>query len=133
MTLTIIMLDTVTLCGNCDDFQGEMPSGPPSQVEFKRQLQWLTERLASSTADYLLVAGHYPVWSVSEHGPTRCLLDHLRPLLNKYNATAYFCGHDHNLQVGFSFGLCPRVRLNCCFNPASARHSTLKSPMWAMW
>lgn len=108
VTLTIIMLDTVTLCGKCDDFLGEKPTGPLDQVAFKHQLLWLEERLARSRADFLLVAGHYPVWSVSEHGPTQCLVDNLLPLLKKYNATAYFCGHDHNLQVGF----------HCSFNPA---------------
>jgi tartrate-resistant acid phosphatase type 5 len=50
-------------------------------------------------APYLLVNGHYPVYSVAEHGPTQCLIDHLRPLLHQYHATAYICGHDHNLQV----------------------------------
>lgn len=131
------MLDTVMLCGKCDDFLGEAPGGPPSQVEFKRQLLWLKQRLANSTADYLLVAGHYPVWSVSEHGPTRCLLDNLLPLLNKYRATAYFCGHDHNLQVGvFSARLSPLEAKNdasSLFHPASARCSTSKIPTWVMW
>lgn len=99
-TLTIIMLDTIMLCGNSDDYVDEKPRGPLSAVDANRQLTWLQERLARSTADFLLVAGHYPVWSVSEHGPTECLLQRLHPLLNKYKATAYLCGHDHNLQVG---------------------------------
>ncbi|XP_017272357.1 tartrate-resistant acid phosphatase type 5a [Kryptolebias marmoratus] len=97
-TLTIVMLDTVMLCGNSDDFVDEKPRGPLLAAEANRQLVWLQERLARSKADFLLVAGHYPVWSVSEHGPTECLLQGLRPLLLKYNATAYLCGHDHNLQ-----------------------------------
>lgn len=103
-TLTIIMLDTVLLCGNSLDYADEKPRGPLSQVAANRQLTWLQERLALSKADFLLVAGHYPVWSVSEHGPTQCLLQNLHPLLNKYKATAYLCGHDHNLQVG-SWGM----------------------------
>lgn len=93
------MLDTVLLCGNTDDFQDGTPSGPASSVLANHQLLWLQERMQSSTADFLLVAGHYPVWSVSKHGPTDCLLRRLRPLLVKYKATAYLCGHDHNLQV----------------------------------
>ncbi|MEQ2192050.1 hypothetical protein XENOCAPTIV_006305, partial [Xenoophorus captivus] len=98
-TLTIIMLDTVMLCGNSDDFEDEKPRGPLSAVNANRQLVWLQERLARSKADFLLVAGHYPVWSVSEHGPTKCLLQKVHPLLIKHNVTAYLCGHDHNLQV----------------------------------
>ncbi|KAK9539683.1 hypothetical protein VZT92_002185 [Zoarces viviparus] len=97
-TLTIIMLDTILLCGNSDDFVDEKPTGPLRAVDANRQLTWLQQRLARSKADFLLVAGHYPVWSVSEHGPTECLLQRLQPLLIKHKATAYLCGHDHNLQ-----------------------------------
>ncbi len=50
-------------------------------------------------ADYLLVAGHYPVLSVAEHGPTKILVDRLMPMLYKYRVTAYMCGHEHNLEV----------------------------------
>ncbi len=51
------------------------------------------------SAPYLIVSGHYPIYSVAEHGPTQCLVDRLRPLVHQYHATTYLCGHDHNLQV----------------------------------
>ena len=38
------------------------------------------------------------VWSVGEHGPTKELVEKLKPMLEKYGVTAYFCGHDHNMQ-----------------------------------
>jgi tartrate-resistant acid phosphatase type 5 len=56
-------------------------------------------------ADYLLVAGHYPVYSVAEHGPTKQLVSRLMPLLHTYHANAYFSGHDHNLQVSVRISL----------------------------
>lgn len=52
-------------------------------------------------ADYLFVAGHYPIHSVASHGPTHCLLERLDPMLRAHNVSAYFAGHDHTLQVHF--------------------------------
>ncbi|XP_006023490.1 tartrate-resistant acid phosphatase type 5 isoform X1 [Alligator sinensis] len=97
-TLGLVLIDTVLLCGNTDDFEGAEPEGPQDAGAARKQLGWLRRVLAASRDDYLLVAGHYPVWSVAEHGPTRCLLKHLQPLLLKYHVTGYLCGHDHNLQ-----------------------------------
>lgn len=98
-TVAILMIDTVTLCGNSDDFQNEQPLRPQDVGVARSQLSWLRKHMAASQDDYLLVAGHYPVWSVGKHGPTDCLVKCLQPLLQKYKATAYLCGHDHNLQV----------------------------------
>ncbi len=38
------------------------------------------------------------VWSVAEHGPTQELVQKLKPMMEKYGVSAYYCGHDHNLQ-----------------------------------
>lgn len=97
--LQLVLLDTVQLCGNSgDDYLGTQPEGPESITLSESQWDWLEDTLRSSTAHYLIVGGHYPVWSIAEHGPTKCLVDRLRPLLQKYNVTAYISGHDHNLQ-----------------------------------
>lgn len=72
---------------------------PESQEASETQWKWIEDTLQSSTAHYLIVGGHFPVWSVAEHGPTDCLVNRLRPLLQKYKVTAYISGHDHNLQV----------------------------------
>ncbi|XP_023572965.1 tartrate-resistant acid phosphatase type 5 isoform X2 [Octodon degus] len=98
VTVAIFMLDTVTLCGNSDDFLSQQPERPRDLAVARTQLSWLKKQLAAAKEDYVLVAGHYPVWSIAEHGPTRCLVKHLRPLLVTYGVTAYLCGHDHNLQ-----------------------------------
>ena len=38
------------------------------------------------------------MWSIAEHGPTDTLVKNLKPMLEQYGVTAYFCGHDHNMQ-----------------------------------
>lgn len=95
-----VMLDTVMLCGggNVSDWEHSPLKGPDNNYVAEAYWKWVEEQLRQSTAPYLLVSGHFPVYSVAEHGPTKCLVDRLRPLLHQYRATAYLCGHDHNLQ-----------------------------------
>ena len=52
------------------------------------------------------MAGHHPVLSAGIHGNTPYLLSNLRPLMEEYDVTAYISGHDHNLQVSYSFKGC---------------------------
>ena len=99
VSVAIFMLDTVTLCGNSDDFASQQPERPRNLAMARTQLAWLKKQLAAAKEDYVLVAGHYPVWSIAEHGPTHCLVKQLLPLLTTHKVTAYLCGHDHNLQV----------------------------------
>ncbi|KJE91742.1 acid phosphatase 5a [Capsaspora owczarzaki ATCC 30864] len=63
------------------------------------QLDWIKTTLSSSKADWLVVAGHYPVYSGGSNGNNPDLQDDLKPLLEKYQVDAYLCGHDHELQV----------------------------------
>ncbi|XP_040842297.1 tartrate-resistant acid phosphatase type 5 [Ochotona curzoniae] len=98
VSVAIFMLDTVTLCGNSHDFLSQQPERPRDLGLARTQLAWLKRHLMDAKEDYVLVAGHYPVWSIAEHGSTHCLVKKLQPLLVKYKVTAYLCGHDHNLQ-----------------------------------
>ncbi|VDK84095.1 unnamed protein product [Cylicostephanus goldi] len=109
-SVDILMIDTIVLCGNTADIQNggffdmlwnrsHHPEGPTDPKKAEEQWKWINENLNSSKADYLFVAGHYPIYSISSHGPTHCLIERLDPLLKAYNVSAYFAGHDHNLQV----------------------------------
>ena len=74
------------------------PLGPENREKADDQWQWLEHELSASNASFLIVAGHYPIWSIAEHGPTQQLIDRLRPMLIKYNVTLYMYGHDHTFQ-----------------------------------
>lgn len=62
------------------------------------QLKYIETQLKQAAVEqptWLIVVGHYPVYSAGEHGDNAELKAYLQPLLEKYNVDAYFCGHDH--------------------------------------
>lgn len=60
-TLQLVMIDTVVLAGLTDPIlRGLPPAGPVSTVRAEDEWQWIEQTLASSTADWIIVAGHYP-------------------------------------------------------------------------
>lgn len=99
-TLDILMLDTVLLCGNTDpdDEEAQPVTEDRNEVLYNRQFRWINKNLNESKARYILVAGHYPIYSACSHGTTKCLERDLDPLLRKYRVNAYLAGHDHDLQ-----------------------------------
>lgn len=96
----VIMIDTKQLAGLGPDVAPDhplyfsQPRGPANVTLASETYDWVEEKLQASTADYLWVAGHYPVYSACPHGSTESLLDNLKPMLDQYGAH-YMCGHDH--------------------------------------
>ena len=62
------------------------------------QMAWFKSVLKASTAPWKIVIGHHPIYSGGVHGDTPYIVEHILPLLEKYNVQAYFNGHDHDLQ-----------------------------------
>jgi tartrate-resistant acid phosphatase type 5 len=130
-TAHFIMLDTVVISGPSSDADGGTLTGSnyggPQEhhVELAdSQLAWLESTLSASTADHIIVSGHYPVWSICEHGPTSELLDQVKPLLEKYNASAYLSGHDHCAEViDDGAGVVYHGIGSANFNDASTEHA----------
>ncbi|XP_065185785.1 tartrate-resistant acid phosphatase type 5-like [Sycon ciliatum] len=62
------------------------------------QWDWISDQLASSTADWIFAVGHHPIYSVADRGTNPILVQELLPLLDRHGVALYFSGHDHNLQ-----------------------------------
>lgn len=90
-----VMIDTELLLAIAAGSKLPAQASSLSTARSAAHWAWLERTLANSTADYLIVAGHHPVWSVCGHGPTPLLVSRLRPLLFAHGVTAYFAGHDH--------------------------------------
>ncbi|XP_076440919.1 tartrate-resistant acid phosphatase type 5-like [Babylonia areolata] len=98
-SVDFVMMDTILLCGNTgDDRLHTQPSGPEDIRTAQQQWAFVEKSLQASNATYLFTVGHFPVYSVAEHGPTDCLVKGLEPLLYKNKASGHMSGHDHNLQ-----------------------------------
>lgn len=98
VSVQYIFIDTVILCGLSVPGAKGQPVPPLDADPAAAQLAWISSQLAGATADWVIVAGHYPVYSVAEHGSTACLVSQLEPLLAAHGVAAYVNGHDHNLQ-----------------------------------
>jgi len=98
-TAQFILIDTVIFSGlSYHDEELDLfvkPTGPLNQIVADVQYAWLKSTLEESTADYIWVGGHYPVWSVCSHGPTAKLVQDVKPLLEMHDVTGYIAGHDH--------------------------------------
>ena len=74
------------------------PNTSKHRESSERQVAWLASALAESTAPWKIVIAHHPVYSGGIHGDTPYVIQHVLPLLEKYQVQAYLNGHDHDLQ-----------------------------------
>mmetsp|Transcript_63391 Transcript_63391/g.105303 ORF Transcript_63391/g.105303 Transcript_63391/m.105303 type:complete len:323 (-) Transcript_63391:183-1151(-) len=116
-TAQIVMIDTPTLAGILHDFSGTPLHGLSETPDAAREWAWIEQQLSTSTADFLFVAGHYPIYSAGNDGTTRVLVEKLLPLLSRYGAH-YICGHDHLAQHIISDGVHQfqnGMGMECCY------------------
>jgi hypothetical protein len=139
-TIDIIMIDTGPLAGRSNKLEGEegyfdpLPEKP--KADAADQWTWIENTIKASTADFVLVTGHYPVYSVCEHGPTASLVTNLRPLLIEANAQ-YMCGHDHCMEHLVEPGTSVNYYLTgmgieCCYRSTNIKNVPANSLKWYM-
>ena len=77
------------------------PPVPPAWIPppvNEAQWVWIQATLEASTADWIIVVGHHPVWSVGEYGPTWPLVERLAPMMESAGVALYICGHEHQME-----------------------------------
>jgi hypothetical protein len=89
-----IFIDTTMLCPELSYY---LTGQKFSQEDCDTQYEWILKTLSNSDCDWIVVFGHYPVYSSGENGSTKALLK-LELIMQEYNVDAYICGHDHSLQ-----------------------------------
>jgi len=110
MHLQVLFLDTTPMIDSykIPGYDGpdmlKRPDGVTTQFDkIEQQTAWLEDRLQNEKYPYImrLVVGHHPIYDRSAHpGDNRTFLQtRIAPLLEKYNVTAMFAGHDHNMQM----------------------------------
>jgi tartrate-resistant acid phosphatase type 5 len=97
ISVRFIFMDTPPLVSEYYKNPGEYPE--ITKQDTAKEMKWLKEVLENSKEQWKLVFGHHPVYSASKtHGNTNEMIDRVKPLLEKYHAQFYFCGHDHDFQ-----------------------------------
>lgn len=96
--LRVVFLDTTPLIDKYRQKTGTYPDASAQDAE--TQLRWLEETLKNATEDWIIVAGHHPIYAYtdkedSERGDMQSKVD---SILRKYNVDMYICGHIHNFQ-----------------------------------
>jgi tartrate-resistant acid phosphatase type 5 len=63
----------------------------------EKQIRWLSDALAASTARWKIVYGHHPIYSEGVHEDNNVKIAQLLPVLRD-RADVYLAGHDHDMQ-----------------------------------
>jgi tartrate-resistant acid phosphatase type 5 len=94
LSVKILFIDTIYLAPYAIS---QTPVTDPT-TKYNAEIAWIQNELNSSTANWTIVVGHYPVYSIGDHGDTAELQSTLQLLLDYYQVDAYICGHDHTMQ-----------------------------------
>ncbi len=97
-TVKVIFLDTTPLIDKYRNDSEEYPDASAQDME--AQLQWLDRELSEATEDWVIVAGHHPIYAdTSKDDSERADMQRrVDTILQKHRVNMYLCGHIHNFQ-----------------------------------
>lgn len=97
-TLRIVWVDTAPMI---DKYRNDSISYPDAcKQDYKKQLAWLDSVLSTAKEDWVIVAGHHPIYAETpkDESERQNLQTRLDPVLRKHKVAIYVCGHIHNFQ-----------------------------------
>lgn len=96
--LRIVWIDTAPLI---DKYRNETETYPDAAKQnYQQQLAWIDSVLTTAKEDWVIVAGHHPIYAETpkDESERRNMQARLDPILRKHNVDMYICGHIHNFQ-----------------------------------
>lgn len=97
-SVRIVWVDTAPLI---DKYREESDTYPDAcKQDMNKQLAWIDSVLTVSKEDWVIVAGHHPVYAETPKNESERsnLQERLDPILRRHKVDLYICGHIHNFQ-----------------------------------
>lgn len=98
VTLRIVWVDTAPMI---DKYRNESDKYPDAvKQDYKKQLAWIDSVLTAAREDWVIVAGHHPIYAETpkDESERQDLQNRLDPILRKHKVDMYIDGHIHNFQ-----------------------------------
>ncbi len=98
ITLRIVWIDTAPLI---DKYRNDSATYPDAcKQDYKKQLAWIDSVLTTAKEDWVIVAGHHPIYAETpkDESERQDLQTRLDPILRKHKVDMYINGHIHNFQ-----------------------------------
>ena len=97
-SVRFVFIDTTPLI---DKYRKNPKYADAAEQEISAQLQWLDSVLDQATEDWVIVAGHHPIYAETNKNKTERenMKDRVNKILRKHkNVDVYLSGHLHNFQ-----------------------------------
>lgn len=98
ISLRVVWVDTAPMI---DKYRNESDKYPDAvKQDMKAQLAWIDSVLTASKEDWVIVAGHHPIYAETpkDESERQDLQNRLDPILRKHKVDMYIDGHIHNFQ-----------------------------------
>lgn len=97
-SLRVVFIDTTPLIDKYRKKSDEYPDAAGEDMD--AQLKWLDKTLADAKEDWIVVAGHHPIYAFTDKSEAERsdMQKGVDTILRKHNVDMYICGHIHNYQ-----------------------------------